>query len=197
MCSDKIKALLLARGESVRELARAINVPQATLQHIFSGKTKKPRSDVLAKLAEYFSVNITDIIGTTSHLLDNEEINVYALKDCHLENRTVLSKIVFELSEPGNYIALAIDSDEYAPFLPKASVIIINTSKKIEDRNTIVFFSSLESKIFIERIILENGTIYIKKKSKKKMVEISLLKVQPPRDKILGVVMEIRYKLPN
>jgi transcriptional regulator with XRE-family HTH domain len=59
---DKLRALLERRGITSRALSLAIGDSPYTVRDIMSGRTKNPRSDTLAAIAQALGVALYDVL---------------------------------------------------------------------------------------------------------------------------------------
>ena len=73
MFKEKIKELMNSRNVSQRELANAINITESAMSRYISGE-RKPRVDILTKLARYFDVSIEELIGVENEISDFMEL---------------------------------------------------------------------------------------------------------------------------
>jgi len=64
-CRDTLKTLLFKNNINATELARAIDIPQPTIQRILAGKTEDPKLSTLTAIANYFSLTIDQLLGNS------------------------------------------------------------------------------------------------------------------------------------
>ena len=74
--SQKINSLLNERGLSQEQLAKEIGVSRQTVNYYVNGKSL-PTSDVLIKIAEFFSVTVESLFATQT---EKEEVNTMKIK---------------------------------------------------------------------------------------------------------------------
>ena len=73
MFKEKIKELMNSRNVSQRELANELNITESAMSRYISGE-RKPRVDILTKLARYFDVSIEELIGVENEISDFMEL---------------------------------------------------------------------------------------------------------------------------
>lgn len=62
-CRVTLRLLLFKNNINATELARAINIPQPTIQRILAGKTEDPKLSTLTAIANYFSLTLDQLLG--------------------------------------------------------------------------------------------------------------------------------------
>lgn len=98
--SQNLRALMSKRHESVRELAKRINVAPSTVSDWRLGK-KLPRSGGLQKLSDHYHVNITDLINTPETLTDDNKVDI---SNNSLNAKSVTKNSLFSIANnPGMY----------------------------------------------------------------------------------------------
>ncbi len=60
---EKIKRLADAKGESIRQVSIAADVPYSCISDLKSGRSKSLSAENLGKLAKHFGVNIDYFVG--------------------------------------------------------------------------------------------------------------------------------------
>ncbi len=53
---------MMKQGLNTLTLSKESKIPQPTLHHLLSGKTKKPRRALLQKLAQFFDISIPTLL---------------------------------------------------------------------------------------------------------------------------------------
>jgi transcriptional regulator with XRE-family HTH domain len=89
---------------SANQLADACGIPQTTISRLIKGTIAAPNIDTLAKLADYFSISVSQLIGESPLKTDNTlaeiEMNFKAMDMAR--QRTALNIIRTIAAEPPN-----------------------------------------------------------------------------------------------
>ncbi len=140
---NRIKELRMQKGISMRQAAEDLGIPYTTYVNYEKG-FREPNSEVLIKLANYFSVTIDYLLGHVNDpffYLDNErilaEINSYGDEEAPLQsdiqkfnanNSTVENRNIIKIAgRDGSYRERHLTDEELAAFnamldaLPDAS----------------------------------------------------------------------------
>jgi len=72
----RLKNLRLKTGESLQELADAIQISKAHIWDLESGKSKNPSADLLKKVSDHFGVSIATLLGEELAEGTDEELAV-------------------------------------------------------------------------------------------------------------------------
>ncbi|KTD22285.1 HTH-type transcriptional regulator [Legionella lansingensis] len=205
--SDNLRHLLKLHDElSVSELARLTEIPQPTLHHLLSGTTKKPRRSVLEKLANFFSVSISQLTGTLplSQIIPNtikESLKITTipvltwgmLSDWPKEhNRNDLKEIILDRQVGQHSFALIMRDSSMEPLFPEKAILIFDSSKMPKDREFAVVHLLKDNSIIFNRVFIDQSEFYIKKEQPDG--NIQLLKIQPSEDKFVGTLIEVRLQ---
>lgn len=165
---ENLIQLIKEDGETpVLDLSRKTKIPQPTLHHIISGKTKKPRKYVLETLALYFGVTINQLTGKedlperiTPEKIQRHEGGKYIPIMNYLNNRSEEKMLLIEASASFN-LALHLDTNEFEPIFPRGSVLIGQTgAENLEDRS-FIFIRHKNDKSEIGKAIIEDNNIFV------------------------------------
>lgn len=63
---ERLSTLMYDRGVTQEMLAREVKVSQSTISRIIKGEIKKPKRDILERVAAALEVDIDDILGSNS-----------------------------------------------------------------------------------------------------------------------------------
>lgn len=187
-------------------LARAIEVPKATINRIISGRTPDPRISTLTPIAEYFNVSIEQLLGLQP-LPNNSELS-------HIDNRKNAMSIPVIPTDKltsnhvnaenhypiihGSKLQNRLTEDCYATFVtspamePKFhenTIIIINP--ELEAKHNDYILTCMDGKgILFRQLIVDGKDRYLSALNAKfDLINLS------EQWKILGVVVESRTKL--
>lgn len=206
MISNNLQSLIKLHGDlSLSDLARKTDIPQPTLHHILEGKTKKPRRKALEALANFFSISVTQLVGSaplSSNIPDklklSLKISTVPLIDWNLAkswennktNMTGFNEIILEKHVSKHAFALTMLNASMEPLFQENSILIFDPAKTPKERDfVLVYFSKNDSLIF-NRLFTEGKNFYIKKD--KNNGDAELIKLNFPQDRIVATLIEAR-----
>lgn len=205
--SDNLRHLLQVNENlSLSELARQTKIPQPTLHHLINGTTKKPRKEVLEKLANYFSVSTSQLIGslplsytipdsikrrlniTTLPILNWEVIRSWP----HVDKASLnLPELVINKQMGVDAFALIMKKAYLEPLFPEDTLLIFDTGKETQDRDFTLVHKVNEDKLLFNRIFLEKNALFIKQDLPDENIQLIKLNKE---DKIMGTLIEVRLQ---
>ncbi|WP_419421412.1 helix-turn-helix transcriptional regulator (plasmid) [Legionella sp. D16C41] len=77
--AKNLEQLLAKHHIKALNLAKEINIPQPTLHHILSGTTKKPRNEILKKLANFFNISASSLFDARVYEHDSLNLKKFPL----------------------------------------------------------------------------------------------------------------------
>lgn len=199
--SDVLSHLLDVRGITEATLAKALNVPRATINKIRSGKIQSPRSTTLSMIANYFDVTVDQLIGA-SPLFNDIAVKFIQIPIINLEKinniHEALSIITFinhdswmllecadKYTSPNNLFAIKVTSDAMLPYFDSDTTIIIDLSAPVINRRYVIVRIANTNEILLRQIFIEGQTQILKPiNSMFKTIELS------PQDEVIGVVVQ-------
>lgn len=202
-----LEHLLKVNGLSISELSRAVNVPQPTLYHIISGHTENPRNNVLAKLARFFDLSVSQLKGEDplpciipsiiKEQLNLQEIPIIPLElvkkyplDSNSPEYLSFNKIFFEKNTDPMSFALEYKNFlEESPIFDKNTILIFSHSAIPRDRSFVLVYLSDTDSIEFNRLFIDGNDYFLKKTINK---NISLIKIKPNHDQVIGTLIESR-----
>lgn len=106
MWLDNIKELKKKTGMSVKQIAEKTNLPERTINRIFSGDTDNPYVDTLHRIVKVLGGSLDDILANTKVVVGTESLAklqenvvvVEAEKDLILAENTMLKEKVTALT---------------------------------------------------------------------------------------------------
>jgi transcriptional regulator with XRE-family HTH domain len=186
--ADRIKALMQRRKITDAELARQINVPQATISRILSGVTKDPRVSTLREIARVLGSTIDHLVNDTGHaipVLEWHEIKSFA----ELGVDELLQRDWISATKPivkGSFAVKTTPSME--PRYRSGSTLIVEPTEVYRDFQVAIV--SLDGdEPTIRRVIKDGSSIFLKKLAD--TMDMSPIPVSITT-KIIGVVTEAR-----
>lgn len=176
--SEVLSHLLSVRGITESSLAKALSVPRATINKIRSGKIINPRSSTLSMIANYFDINVDQLIGVAPLLSDYElkftQIPLINLEDAAdiertLKNITFINHkhwTIIEWAEKSKnksgLFAIKIDSDSMLPYFDSKTTVIIDTNALVANRKYILVRISSTDDVLLRQIFIDGNTQILK-----------------------------------
>lgn len=199
--SDVLSHLLDIRGITEASLAKALNIPRATINKIRSGKIQSPRSVTLSMIANYFDITVDQLIGA-SPLFNDTAVKFIQIPIINLENvndiHQSLSQITFinhdnwmllecadKYTSPNNLFAIKIASDAMLPYFDSDTTVIIDPDAAVVNRRYVLVRIARTNEILLRQIFVDGQTQILKPiNSIFKTIELS------PEDEVIGVVVQ-------
>ncbi len=190
---------------SEAELARAVNLPRATINRIKSGKIIDPRTSTLTLIADYFNVSIDQLLGHAPITFNkHQELNIIRvpiLEWKQLANIDMkpedLGKdnlrndwIYFECDnkkDSNSLFALRIEGDAMWPYFDDKSVIFIDTTLVPQNRSFVVAYVASSEDIILRQLLID-GKSKILRPLNTLFSSINL----SSDDKLIGVVAHVK-----
>ncbi len=206
--SANLEQLMRIHGNlSVSDLARLSQIPQPTLHHILSGATKRPRKNLINKLADYFSITSNQLLGKEPLPMIipdfiQEDLNLRPIPIIEWDmlkewpnNRAVKSQydtLILNDETAENSFALCMLDASMEPIFPQGSLLIFAAQKTPKDRDFIISYFSKTNEILFNRVFLENQEKFIKESLPDG--NASLIKLDESIDRIIGTLIEVRIQ---
>ncbi|MBP9742268.1 MAG: helix-turn-helix domain-containing protein [Burkholderiales bacterium] len=188
------------------KLARAINVPRATINRITSGKIVDPRSSTLKLIADYFDISIDQLLGyaplsfsytkTANNIIQVPLLTWEQLQllkgelTAPLVNKNHLEWVYFDCknnSRTTSMFALAIEGDAMWPYFDDKSIIIIDTELKAQNRSFVVAHIASTKEVILRQLLIDG-----KSKILNPLNSIFSSIRLDNADKIIGVVAHVK-----
>ncbi len=136
------------------DLANAVNLPRPTIHRLLTGKSTRPHSSSLQPIADYFSVNIDQLLGETpltgaesSTSVDKANVDVKYVPLIRWES--IIQTISLDTKDNNNYIPFIGNISEHGfatvmpdtsmePFVRKNSILIFDPKKQFKDRSYVL-----------------------------------------------------------
>ena len=202
---SEVLSNLLERSQITEAaLARALNIPRATINKIHAGKILDPRSSTLNMIASYFGITLDQLIGKAP--LFNEVlvkfvqvpmISIDAIKSSNqiLQNINFINHNSWVLIEYDNKLenerlnlfAIKTESDAMLPYFDEKTTIIIDVLAKIENRKYVLAYIKSIDDVILRQIFID-GTTKILKPINSIFEQTKLT----PHDRIIGVVVQTK-----
>ena len=178
--SDVLSHLLKNAQITEAKLAKALDVPRATINKIHSGKILDPRSSTLNMIANYFGVTIDQLIGRAPlyraslvKFVQVPRLTLNQIKDIN----HVLSSITFvnhndwmlleynniqNKTSKFNLFAIKVESDAMLPYFDDKTTAIIDTLAKVCNRKYVLVHIANTNEIVLRQIFIDGNTQVLK-----------------------------------
>ena len=165
-----LKRLLFDNNMKASDLAREVNLPPPTIHRLITGKSTRPYKSSLVPIADYFSVNVEQLLGEepfqTNNNRDESENLPASTKIRYVplipwENLPTLSSIDKSSSEKlpfvgkisNNGFATIINDSSMDPVFARGSLLIFDPEIEAKDRS-FVLVQLHETNLFVFRQML-------------------------------------------
>ena len=116
MWLDNLKELKKKTGMSVKQIAEATNLPERTVNRIFSGDTDNPYVDTLHRIVTVLGCSLDDILADTKVVLGTQNLatlqsnidTVTAERDLLLAENTILKDKVSTLTAENEMLKMQL-----------------------------------------------------------------------------------------
>lgn len=152
--SQILKKLLFDKGMSGADLARAVNMPIATIHRLVSGASTRPYKKSLEPIAEYFSISTDQLLGEepifdwhSSDLvlsgnikpqflpvIEWNEANKISSINAFSKNRKI--SLIGDVSKES--FALIMNDHSMEPLFPKDTILLFDPKQKPTDRSYVL-----------------------------------------------------------
>lgn len=200
--SEVLTSLLERAKIKEAQLAKALNVPRATINKIHSGKILDPRSSTLSIIANYFGITIDQLMGKSPLFGDTlmKFIKVPIIELDRLKNfKQALNKIDFINHE--NWILIEYDNqqsnhdlfavkvygDAMLPYFDEQTTIIIDSDSEVANRKYVLAYIASLNEVILRQIFVDGNTRVLKP-----INTIFESKKLTTKDKIIGVVVQTK-----
>jgi len=130
-------------GKSQTDLSDDLDIPLTTISSWVHGNSY-PRIEKLAKLAQYFGVSVTDIIGQSAKG-ESPSTQVAVYSSVHWDGGKLVMKVLNLLEElparmikNGKYFGLKLDNDEMSPKLDEGDILIVQETSTVYSGDLVV-----------------------------------------------------------
>ena len=191
---------------TVSELSRHTKLPQPTLHHLLSGSTKRPRRQTLQVIANFFAVNVSELLGQAplpsvlpSAIKDNLNVHPVPILSWEqlakwpnaLSPKQKVKDVLIVRNVGPKAFAVIMPDQSMAPLFPQGTQLIFDPDQTIKDRDCIMVYIGAQAKVFFKRLILDGKKHFLKSESPE-LVDNALYCLQPDHDKIIARLIECR-----
>lgn len=152
--SKVLKNLLSKKNMRPADLANAVNLPRPTIHRLLTGKSTRPHSSSLQPIADYFSVNIDQLLGEKP-LTDAESPTSFDTANMRVKYvpliqwESIIQQISLDTKDSSNCVpfignisekgfATVMPDTSMEPFVRKNSILIFDPEKQLKDRSYVL-----------------------------------------------------------
>ncbi len=206
-----LKKLLFERDIKPVDLARAVNLPPPTIHRLVTGKSTRPYESSLKPIADYFSIEVSQLLGEKPFLSDKKtsdlEKNSNNFKKNHvtsipltpwndLDNfneKENYSEIPFVGSISKMGFATIMPDTSMEPFIQRNSIIIFDPFIKPTDRNCILVKLHETKAYVLRQMLIDADHQYLKPLNPD--LSAFKMKLLHKNDEIIACLVEIRFNV--
>lgn len=199
--SNILERFMRIQRITVSELARRTNLPQPVLYRIVCGDTEDPRLKTLRRIAQYFGISISQLIGDEP--LDFEQMTgargqVHARLLPLLQwddlsawpnNRTSLPFSVAYEQSGDQFFALKMNDGSMRPSIPEHAVLILQQNLPLNDHDFALIRLG-NGQHFFRQVLFDHNTLRLKPLNP----DYAVREISEPYE-VVGVLIQNRIEL--
>lgn len=198
---NNLKKLMILNSKSQSDLVDDLNLSQSTISD-WMRAINYPRAETIQRLADYFGVNIIDLVGedkggnVTSSAV---RVNIFSrlisgVANYNMEDVVGVVDVPSRLGKNGELVALRVKGDYMSPKIDSGDVVIIQLQKDVLNGDVVVFTVGSDDAIIRKVLVSEYGMTFIAVNQSYEPMFFSLTDMKSARIKIIGKVIEARRK---
>ncbi|MBN1684996.1 MAG: helix-turn-helix domain-containing protein [Gammaproteobacteria bacterium] len=171
--SSTLKKLLFEKDMKPSDLAKAVHLPQPTVHRMVTGKSTCPYKKSLKPIADYFSINMKQLLGEenlpskkTEHPLAPDEIHLIPLlswNNLKMDNINEEGKKIPFIGKIGkNAFATILKDISMEPIFPRGSILIFDPDKIPQDGSYVLIKASKDKRPFFRQLLIDLDHQYLK-----------------------------------
>lgn len=198
--SEVLNQLIKDFGITEAGLARAINMPRATINRIKNGAITDPKTSTLLLIADYFHISLDQLLGREPisfpkiHNIRIPLINVLKLKkDIKQPLKEFDNEEWINFEYKGNskkLFAFKVSGDAMWPYFDNNSILIVDTELVPQNQNFVVVHLHQSNDIVIRKLLIDGSTMILQAINDV-FQNITLKK----KDNIIGVIIHAKKDL--
>jgi SOS-response transcriptional repressor LexA len=181
-----------------RELAQAVDLPQPTVHRLVTGKSTRPYLSSLEPIAEYFSIEIDQLLGEkpfSSEALSSQAIvNIPLIAWDNLKSREKqegVADIPFIGAISVDGFATTMRDTSMEPLIPRNAILIFDPDLQPNDRSYVLVQLG-ETKCFVLRELLIDADYHYLKPLNPDL-SVFKMRLLDKGDKIVACLVEVRH----
>lgn len=186
------------------ELSRATKLPKATINRIKTGKVTDPKSSTLTLIANYFNISIDQLLGNKPLIIDSPKVNIIKIPIIEWDHLKKIKKFIsddiynkgytnwihFECenrTDSCSLFALQIEGDAMWPYFDEKSLVIVDSSLKVENRDFVIAYIAKSDEVILRQILIDSKSkILIPLNTLFSEIEVK------DQDQIIGVIAHVK-----
>lgn len=195
-----LNRLMVIHGKTQSDVIDDLGIKQNTYSQWMNGKTY-PRAEAIQKLADYFDVSISELVGddkggSPSGII---RINVYSRltsRDATREMKNVVGfiEVPSRMAKGNELIALRVNGDHMSPKIEEDDTIIVSLQNKVDNNDIAVLVVGDDEAIVRKVVINEFGMTLVCFNPKYEPIFFSNGEIRIMPVAIVGKVIESRKK---
>lgn len=213
---QKLRQTLFDNNMRSRELAKKLNLSDATLHRLLHGKSVRPYKASLTSIAKYLDMKVDDLYAPnentnpTYDYKNFKEIPILTLDilDHFIKAEYQMSKLTSALNgkheisptktimiqnQSDKLVALAIDDFSMDPMLKRSDIAIFDANPKIQDRDYALIKIAKHNTYLVRQIIIADNEVFMS--SLNPIDGTPNVKKVFPKDIIIAKLIEVRKHL--
>lgn len=196
---DILKKLLRHRKLTVSELSRHTGIVQPVIYRMTTGETDNPKLATLLPIANYFNVNISQLIGEEPLEDENDTMQQKTSKipllnwtnaQLYKEITPTQPKTVIATGVSEQAFALVMPDTSMEPMFQRESLLIFDPLIEPQDRSFVLVSLGVTESAVFRQLIIDVNQRYLKPLNPDfSLFKMRLLDVQ---DKIIAILVESR-----
>lgn len=168
--SEVLKALLNRKKLTVSELSRHTGIVQPVIYRMTTGETDNPKLSSLLPIANYFNVNISQLIGEEPlDTLYAPELKTKAIPLLNWSQAYEYKKYIF--TEPKNIMVAGLSEQAFALIMPdtsmepmfqRGSLLIFDPLIEPQDRSFVLVHLGVTQTTITRQLIIDADQKYLK-----------------------------------
>ena len=209
-----LKILLFNRDMKPADLSREINIPQATIHRLITGKSTRPYKSSLQPIADFFEITVEQLLGEealpqdTDHNLSNnntlsnskiqliplmewENIDQYNSKTSNPNNESV----PFVGNRIENAFATILQDSSMEPQFSKGNTLIFDQDKPPSDRSYVLAKLTSNNVFVFRQLLIDADHQFLKPLNP----DLSIFKMRllEENDLLIATLVEARQTYKN
>lgn len=206
--SSNLKKLIAIRDITVSQLAKELGEPQPTIFRIVYGKTQRPKSKIIKKMAAFFNTSTEELVGdkeiewgSVGGWINSIISKAHQIPLCSwvLDDNYELQKLAdgkdINISIPlsDKAFALKIKDTSMEPLFPLNSIIVCDPQKETSHGSYVIIAHEDDKNLIFRKLLQDMRLNYIKPLSKDFGSEYT--QKMGPKDKVFATVVHVQYNI--
>ena len=190
--ANNLQTLIRDRRISIAELARQTDLNQSIVRRLATGENKNPTLETLRSLANYFSLQIDQLVSEHPFAWDIKHlvIPVISWEDAHrwpTEDATILRQEIISVSHDFSQDAFALISPDHAmePLFCFHALLAVEPHLTGQDRDYVIVHLHNDNHTVFKQLVTDGKQNYVRSINPDLIRNMRLLE---ENDRILGIV---------